>query len=104
MASRQERLYNAFDAQLNLSHLEVVDESQNHSVPDGAESHFKVTAVAEDFEGMNRLSRHRCLNALAEDEFAAGMHALAIHTYTESEWRDRFGTAPMSPPCAKVTT
>ena len=46
MASRQERLYNAFDAQLNLSHLEVVDESQNHSVPDGAESHFKVTAVA----------------------------------------------------------
>jgi hypothetical protein len=28
------------------------------------------------------------------------MHALAIHPYTESEWRKRFGNAPMSPACA----
>lgn len=103
MASRQQRLYNAFDDELNLSHLEVIDESQNHSVPEGAESHFKVIAVATDFEAMNRLSRHRCLNKMAENEFTGGMHALAIHAYTESEWQDRYGTAPMSPPCAKVT-
>jgi BolA protein len=28
------------------------------------------------------------------------MHALAIHVYTEDEWRQRFNQAPMSPPCA----
>ena len=33
------------------------------------------------------------------DELAGSVHALALHTYTESEWRERFGAAPMSPPC-----
>ena len=88
------------DAGLSLLHLEVVDESANHSVPVGAESHFKVVAVSDEFDSQPRIQRHRLINALLESEFDAGMHALAIHAYTEPEWRARFGEAPMSPPCA----
>jgi len=88
------------DAGIALRHLEVVDESANHSVPVGAESHFKVVAVSDEFDGRPRIQRHRQINSLLQGEFDAGMHALAIHAYTEAEWRARFGEAPMSPPCA----
>jgi|TARA_Y100000294_G_scaffold125835_1_gene117282 BolA protein len=45
------------------------------------------------------LTRHRRVNELLSDELTGGVHALAIHTYTPPEWRERFGEAPMSPPC-----
>jgi BolA family transcriptional regulator, general stress-responsive regulator len=79
-------------------HLEVVDESGNHNVPAGSESHFRVVLVSPAFDGMRMLARHRRVNAILRDELQS-IHALALHTYTEPEWRARFGTAPMSPPC-----
>jgi BolA family transcriptional regulator, general stress-responsive regulator len=80
-------------------HLEVVNESGNHSVPPGSESHFRVVLVAAAFEGQRLLARHRQVNAVLAEELATSVHALALHTYTEAEWRARFGTAPLSPPC-----
>ena len=84
---------------LDPLHLEVVNESGNHSVPPGSESHFKVVVVAAEFDGQRLLARHRRVNAVLAEELASSIHALALHTYTESEWRQRFGEAPMSPPC-----
>lgn len=81
------------------AHLEVIDESANHNVPAGAESHFKVVVVAEEFAGRALLARHRAVNDALRDELAGCVHALAIHTYTEAEWRRRYGDAPLSPPC-----
>jgi len=80
-------------------HLEVINESANHSVPPGSESHFKVVLVSTEFDGQRLLARHRRVNAVLADELASKIHALALHTYTEAEWRERFGGAPMSPPC-----
>jgi BolA protein len=80
-------------------HLEVTNESGNHNVPAGSESHFRVVVVAAAFEGKPLLARHRQVNAVLARELASPIHALALHTYTESEWRARFGAAPMSPPC-----
>ena len=98
---RQQRIEDVLVTNVELDHLEILDESGNHSVPDGAESHFKVVLVSSEFNGIARIARHRRINALLADEFAAGLHALAIHTYTADEWAKRFGSAPMSPPCAK---
>ena len=100
MTTRLERIESALASQLALLHLDVVDESSGHNVPAGSESHFKVVAVAQDFDGMPRIKRHRRINELLSDEFASGMHALAVHAYTADEWQARFGEAPMSPPCA----
>ena len=100
MSSRAERIEQTLSSALDLLHLEVIDESGNHSVPQGAESHFKVIAVSPGFEDLSRINRHRAVNGLLQSEFDDGMHALAIHTYTEIEWQTRFGEAPMSPPCA----
>ena len=100
MSNRAERIELALDAAMPLAHLEVIDESHNHSVPDGAQSHFKVVAVSTDFDGTARIARHRKINTLLQSEFDGGMHALAIHAYTLPEWEARFGNAPLSPPCA----
>ena len=86
-------------AELDPLHLEVVNESDNHNVPEGSESHFKVVIVSDQFEGTRLLDRHRLVNGLLADELAGPVHALAIHAYTQGNWRQRFGEAPMSPPC-----
>lgn len=82
-------------------HLEVINESVNHNVPLGSESHFKVTLVAKSFENQGLLERHRTVNKILADELSGVVHAIALHTYTEAEWRDRNGDTPLSPPCSK---
>lgn len=91
----EEKLAQNFD----LLHLEVVNESSNHNVPPGSESHFKVVLVSNVFDGQSPVTRHRSVNKALADELANGVHALAIHTYTEQEWQTKNGAAPMSPPC-----
>lgn len=86
-------------SELDPMHLEVVNESNNHNVPDGSESHFKVVIVTPQFKDMRLLDRHRLINGILAEELAGPVHALALHTYSESDWRKRHGDAPMSPPC-----
>ena len=81
------------------AHLEVVNESHQHNVPPNSETHFKVVLVADRFEGRRKVARHQDVYALLKDELAGPVHALALHTYTQDEWQDRFGEAPLSPPC-----
>lgn len=83
---------------LNLEYLDVVNESYMHSVPVGSESHFKVTAVSDDFAGMRLIARHRIINQTLADELKNHIHALAIHTYTIEEWRE-IENPPNSPQC-----
>lgn len=86
-------------AGINAQHLEVINESGNHNVPPGSESHFKVVLVSDDFNGDNLLARHRKVNEILKDELQNKIHALALHTYTLGEWQAEKGNAPMSPPC-----
>lgn len=98
----ERKLREAFDP----VHLEVVNESANHNVPPGSESHFKITIASRSFEGDRLLGRHRKVNAVLAEELAGRIHALALHTLTPDEWFDRAGTVPDSPPClggSKVT-
>ena len=91
----EEKLANS----INLSHLEVINESNNHNVPEGSESHFKVILVSDDFSDKSLLQRHRVVNEILAEELQHKIHALAIHTYTVQEWSEQNNNAPMSPPC-----
>ena len=61
----------------------MVDESHLHKGhaghrPEG-ETHFRVRIAAEAFRGVSsRVEAHRLVNAALADEFARGLHALAI--------------------------
>ncbi len=83
---------------LQPQHLEVLNESANHSVPAGSETHFKVLVVTKSFEGKNLVLRHRMVYSLLEQEMKSGVHALALHTHTPEEWVNYQGNRK-SPPC-----
>ena len=85
---------------LSPQYLEVINESNTHSVPANSETHFKVILVSGVFEGVRKVARHQKIYGVLADELAGGVHALAIHAYTESEWQEATGTAPASPKCA----
>lgn len=91
----EKRLAQAFE----LDHLEVINESHRHNVPSNSETHFKLVMVSEEFAELSRIKRHRAVNSLLQDLLAGSVHAMAIHPYTTTEWRKRFGAAPLSPPC-----
>lgn len=80
-------------------HLEVVNESHMHNVPEGSESHFRVVLVSEGFEGRPLVQRHRAVNGVLAEELQGQVHALALHTMTPEEWFAKGGQAPESPPC-----
>lgn len=83
---------------LNLTHLEVINESHMHSVPPNSETHFKVVAVSPEFEGKRAVARHQMIYKLLADELQGPVHALALHTYSPAEWGEK-QSAPDSPTC-----
>jgi BolA protein len=78
--------------------MQVINESGNHNVPPGSESHFKLVLIADAFASTSLLARHRRINEILAEELAGPVHALAIHTYTPAEWQEQTG-APASPQC-----
>ncbi|MCC4799955.1 transcriptional regulator BolA [Enterovibrio norvegicus] len=95
----QQKIEQKLAAAFSPVFLDVINESHMHNVPAGSESHFKVTVVTQGFEGKRLLARHRSVNQVLADELKNDIHALAIHTYTESEWHELNGQSPVSPPC-----
>ena len=83
---------------LTPEHLEVINESHMHNVPEGSESHFKVVIVSDVFKDKMLVARHRLVNKALEAELKSDIHALALHTMTMEEWFEK-GNAPESPPC-----
>lgn len=79
-------------------HLEVVNESHQHNVPPGSESHFKVTMVSSAFVGKRQVQRHQAVYGILAEELAGGVHALALHTYAPEEWQGP-KQVPVSPAC-----
>lgn len=95
-ATIEQKLLSAFTP----LHLDVVNESNNHNVPPGSESHFKVTIVSKNFANERLIKRHRAVNSVLSEELAGKIHALALHTYTEKEWYEHYAdNTPLSPNC-----
>jgi BolA family transcriptional regulator, general stress-responsive regulator len=94
----QQSIEQLLSTSLNPIQLEVVNESHMHSVPPNSETHFKVTLVAEAFDGLNQVKRHQQVYALLRELMQNPIHALALHTYSPNEWAVTQGV-PSSPPC-----
>ena len=69
--------------------LAIEDESSRHrghaGWREGGETHFKVEIVSQAFAGQSRVARQRQVYAALSEEFAAGLHALALTTLTPEE-------------------
>jgi BolA family transcriptional regulator, general stress-responsive regulator len=69
-------------AALQPSHLEIIDESNQHHGHAGAhpsgESHFRIRIASASFNGLSRVAQHRLVNAAVADELKSRVHALAV--------------------------
>ncbi|MCK0536265.1 BolA family protein [Alcanivorax quisquiliarum] len=83
---------------LPVAHLELENESHQHSGP-ATDSHFKLVLVSDAFSGLRLVQRHQKIYALVAEELAGPVHALALHTFTPEEWQARGAEAADSPNC-----
>jgi len=85
----KERIAAKLTQGLDPTTLDIVDESDRHKghagAREGGETHYRVHIVAESFAGKGRLERHRIVYALLAEEFAGGVHALALQTLAPGE-------------------
>ena len=96
--SIQANIQSKLAADLTPTLLVVDNESHMHSGP-ATESHFKLTVVADLFEGLSLVKRHQHVYKLLTEELAHGVHALALHLYSPAEWHQRQQSVPASPNC-----
>ena len=56
------------DSDLDPWFLDVINESPNHNVPEGAESHFKVIVVSSSFKDLRVVQRHQKIYSILDEE------------------------------------
>jgi len=97
--SLQTAISEKLGAAFAVTHIQVENESHMHSVPANSETHFKVVLVSNDFDGKTKVARHQLVYRVLAEEMQSGVHALALHLYTEREWASRRASSPDSPQC-----
>lgn len=97
--TREQRINTILSQQLQTVFLAIDNESYKHHVPNGSETHFKLIVVAQDFQSLPKIARHRLIHKLLVDELNSGLHALSLHLYTPTEWDSQQTQVPQTPSC-----
>ena len=94
----EKQIYQKIEKKFSPCHLEVINESHQHRVPENSETHFKVVVVSQEFVGLGRVQRHQLIYKTLQDELQNGVHALSLQVLTPEEWGDV--PSLVSPPCS----
>ena len=89
MERTPERIRQRLHDRLEPSHLELLDESHKHVGHPGASSgggHFSVLIVADAFDGLSLVERHRLVYEALGTMIGGEIHALGLKTLTPAEW------------------
>ncbi len=96
---RRDRIEAKLRERLSASHVEVLDESHLHVGHAGAAAgggHFRATIVSQRFDGLSRLAAQRLVYQTLSEEMKGEIHALALKTFTPSEWESSDGDSGRS--------
>lgn len=81
-SSVKDRIYRKLQEKFAPEVLEVIDESDKHIGHAGhngrGESHFAIIIKSDHFRELNRVERHRMVNAVLHEELNTVIHALSI--------------------------
>ena len=83
---------------LNVSHHQLVNDSQKHS-GSATDSHYNLVLVSDDFAGIGPVKRHQQVYALVGELMNNPIHALALHCYTADQWQTKQEKMPATAPC-----
>ncbi len=84
---------------LNISELDILDESPNHGGYNGSVTHVKIIVISDDFTELKLLDRHKLVYK-AMDTLVSQIHAISIIAKTPYEW-SKSNDFQQSPPCGK---
>lgn len=87
--NRIEMIREKLTAALAPESLDIIDRSSEHAGHEGAKSgggHFDVIIVAEAFNDMGTVQRHRAIYDALGDAMNTEIHALSIRAYTPEEF------------------
>ena len=80
--TRADRISAVLTQAFQPNRLRIVDDSARHAghagAAPGGQTHYSVLVVAEAFRGVRRVDRSRMVHAALAEEFASGLHALAL--------------------------
>lgn len=97
--TRKQRIYNILSSTMKFDFLEITNNSSQHRVPEGSETHFQITLVSDSFQAISRIERSRKIHHLLNSELNSGLHALSLNLYTPEEWEKRNHQTASTPPC-----
>lgn len=89
--SMQNRIESRLQTALAPERLLHVNESHQHNVPKGSETHWNLIVVSPNFDGKSRIERHRMVYDALGAELKSGIHALTMKTLTPQEWEEAGG-------------
>jgi BolA protein len=85
----KQRIKEKLSASFNLILLEIEDQSYLHAGHSGSreegETHFKLKIVSDDFIGQDKVTRHRMVYHILQQELKERIHALSINALTKTE-------------------
>ncbi len=85
----QERMESKLRAELTPKSMTLTNVSYQHhghaGSPGTGESHFELSLVAERFEGMSRIQRHKLVYKIVGEEMDGPVHALQLTLLAPSE-------------------
>ena len=88
--SRKERIEKTLIEKFSPTKLEIINDSNNHSVKEGSETHFRIYIVSESFKNKTKVQTHQeiyklFLNEMG-DKHLNKLHSLSIFSYTLEEY------------------
>ncbi len=98
MGPIQQQITDLLNTQLKPSHLDVINESHMHNVPEGSEMHFKLIIVSDAFVDKRLVQRHQLVYGAIQALINNPVHAISIHAFTPEEWQREHQISD-SPPC-----
>lgn len=89
MTQRADRMRQTLEARFQPALLKITDDSARHAGHAGArpggETHYSVHMVSAAFAGLSRVARSRAVHDALAEEFASGLHALALRLQSPDE-------------------
>ena len=103
--SRKNRMEEILQSKYSPIKLEIINDSEKHSVAPGSETHFRIFLVSEKFQGKTKVQVHQEIYKLFLNEMGSKhenkLHSLSIVTKTPDEEFPKEGLKSDIPPkCA----
>ena len=89
MSPTTEKISNLLSSNLNIHHLDIVDESgghQNHK-KDSPGGHYRILLISDDFIRLDLISRHKKIYGTLDDMMKTEIHAISMKLMTVDEFK-----------------